>query len=326
MLRVGDVVVRLVTGTVVGEHAAPLEHVEVDATGRVSLSSDSSQAVAREGRFLEVVAPGVDPAGAELRASAVLGLLAVLFGDQAAGDVVFSDGYRAEPAQRQAGVLRVPVTARVPVEIAAAGFEAADLALVRLFSSYRPSLSTLLALHWFERGVRARTPLDALICDFVGIETVVNAFARERGGVPKVAARKKRFGPAVRKALKRVVDVETYQLLLRSLGTETLRDRFAFFVEQAGFGAELVERFDRLARLRNNAFHGGAANVEEGDAATAKGMLIMILKRELGVELVVPFEAYPGVTDLHLHYFYQDYGYTGPRSSPPQPHPGQPWR
>ncbi len=106
VIRVGDSRVRLVTGKAVGVSAPPLDKITVEGTtitlvreapertdgvivtltGKpggtlagvtASITGAVSEDVEREGRFLEIVAPGTTLNEAQLRAFAVLGLVAL---------------------------------------------------------------------------------------------------------------------------------------------------------------------------------------------------------------------------------------------------------
>ncbi|MDP9363068.1 MAG: hypothetical protein M3Q10_02350 [Chloroflexota bacterium] len=297
----------MVRGKIAAEQAPPVEQMEVEEDF-VSFITGWIGTTELNGRFIEIVAPGDSPGAAQFRAFAVLGLLALCMGDHAVGEVVSSEGYEAKPGELQAGLLRIPVTARMPRAVEEADLEAVDRVLGRLLGNDRMNRACTLALHWYERGIRASTPLDQLISYFVAIEALVNAFAREHGPVPEVEARKKRYGPALKKLLKDKVDEVTYGRLQQELSNAKMRDRFAFYAARRGLAPESVTKFDALARLRNDAFHGDAVEVDDQRPVDAKNLVVQMLKRELGIITKVPWETLPQIGMLHFRYKLQYLG------------------
>ncbi len=65
------------------------------------------------GRFVEIIAHGNSADEAESRAHATLGLVGLCLGDQAIGEIVFSEPYETQD-ERQFGALRAGVTAKIP--------------------------------------------------------------------------------------------------------------------------------------------------------------------------------------------------------------------
>jgi hypothetical protein len=108
-IRVGDAVVRLITGIIRGERVPPFEQVEIEDE-KVSILTDWAGTVQEDGRFIEIVAPGSDEGSAELTATAIMGLLALVFGSGAIGKVLFSEPWLAAPGEPQKGQYRVPIT------------------------------------------------------------------------------------------------------------------------------------------------------------------------------------------------------------------------
>jgi len=307
IVRVGDVVVRLVRGKIAAEHAPPVEQMEIEE-GSVSFISGWIGTVELDGRFIEIVAPGASPSAAQFRAFAVLGLLALCMGDHAVGEVVSSEGYEAKPGELQAGLLRMPVSAKLPRTVEEADLDIVDQGLGGLLGDDRMSRACTIALHWYERGIRASTPLDQLISYFVGIEALINAFAKEHGPIPEVESRKKRYAPALKKLLKGKVDEATYGRLHQALGQASAHDRFAFYVARRGLPGGSVAQFDALVRLRNEAFHGDAVDVDDQHPVDAKKLVVQMLKRELGIGAEVPWETLPQIGVLYFRYKLRDLG------------------
>jgi hypothetical protein len=111
VLRSTGVLVRFIVGTVEGERVTPFDRVEL-AGGQVSVEGGGAGTAEAEGRFIEIVAAGEDPAAAESRARTVLGLVALCLGEQAVGEEVFSETWEVTKAG-QLGAIDIPV--RVPI-------------------------------------------------------------------------------------------------------------------------------------------------------------------------------------------------------------------
>jgi hypothetical protein len=161
ILAVGEVIVRLITGKFTGERVSPLDQVEVDGAD-VSVKSDWSGTAEAEGRFVEIVAPGDDQAAAGLHASAVLGLLALVFGASVVGEVIISEPYAVALEEPQRGQYRIPITMKLPQAVEDLGLDVVDHLLVDFLDGDRLKEAIRFALHWSKRGIRSRTPLDEL--------------------------------------------------------------------------------------------------------------------------------------------------------------------
>jgi hypothetical protein len=311
ILRVDDVIVRLVSGSITGERVAPLDQIEVMPDG-FSLTSDWSGTAHLEGRFIEIIAPGETEAAAELNVSAIRGILALILGASAIGEAVFSEPYRAGPGEPQWGQFRIPVTKLVPHAIVDTDLDAVDQTLGELLDPNHPMMQALsLALHWFERGLRSQTSLDELICYFVGIETVVNTFAKVHGPIKQVEERQKSIGPKLKSRLAGEVDKEVIARLQASLGQPSLRERFDFYVESRALEHPAVAKFKDLADARNRAFHGEPAGVTPDIASKTMDLLVAMLKTELGLSFELPWEVGPKVLSLTTHWKYAGYGFHG---------------
>ena len=308
VLRVNDVIVRLVTGKITGERVSPLDEAQAEA-GVVTLTSGKSGTVELDGRFIEIVAPGDSEASAELNASSILGLLALVFGASAAGDVVFSESYVARPGEPQRGQYRFPITKQLPSEVENTGLDAVDQILSDLLDAESMKRALRLALHWFERGLRSRTPLDELICYFVGIETILNTYASVHGPIPEVEQRKKDYGSKLKALLTGEVDPEVIGRLQNSLGFASVRERFSFYVGARELEHRSVSKFDSLVEARNRAFHGQPADAAPQVAADAAGLLIAILKLELGLEIELPWDVGPNLISSTLYWDFAEYGF-----------------
>lgn len=299
-IRVGDVVIRMVDGTVIGEQIAPLDQLKIEAD-KYSITGDFSGTAEAEGRFIEIVAPGASFQEAEVLAYTVLGFLALCLGNHAVGEVIFSEPYEASQGKQQ-GALRIPVTARIPREAEDAELDLIDGILPSLLGGDRSRRACALALRWYERGIRTTTPLDKLVSYFIGIEAIINAHAASHDSLlPEARAREERFGPVLER-LAGDFDRNTLQQVRQRLVQTTLKERFGFYAIQHGWDNTLVDRFQELARLRNGAFHGDSVDIDEERAGGAKDLLRRLLKTELGLPAEMPWERIPQIGGLEVHY------------------------
>jgi hypothetical protein len=313
VLRVDDVIVRLVTGPITGEKSGALNIVEA-TPGGFTLTSGWSGTVHREGRFIEIVAPGEDEAAAELNANSILGLLALVLGSSAVGEVVFSEPYSAAPGKPQSGKFRHAITKKLPSAVEEVGLDAVDRVLSSLLDATRMMRTLRLSLHWFERGIRAQTALDELICYFVAIDAIVTTFASTHGPIPYIRERQDSVGPKLKSLLKGEVDSAMMGRLLGSLGYASLNDRFAFYVMTRGLDHPSVGKFEDLARARNQVLHGDTTGVTPEIAADTGELVVAILKKELDLNLNLPWERGPKLISVTTPWIYQGYGFQSEES------------
>lgn len=299
VIRVADVAIRLIQGRVKGEKVEPLDEVEV-GEGQVSITGRATGLAEAEGRFVEIVAPGESAETAEQLAYSIVGLLALCMGDHVVGEVVFSESYDASQSG-QLGSLRIPVTARIPRQTETVELDTVDLILPFLLGDDRSARARTLALRWYEQAIRATSPLDELLSYFIGIETVVNAYAADHGPVAEAIDRRTRFD-ALLQRLSEEFDDETVGLVTQRLVQPTLMERFKLYVLRHGWEQFLVEHFRRLAGIRNDAFHGNPVHVDEEQTTQARDILIRLLKCELGLVGEMQWEKVPHISALTLEY------------------------
>jgi len=298
--------IRLFTGKVEGERAPSMDQIE-EENGRFGVTGPPIGKYVADGRFIEIIAPGVTREEAEFRAYALLGLIALSLGDHAVGQVFFSEVCEALNGQ-QYGSIRVPVTAQFPRRADDSEVGRIDDLLPLLSSDDRESRARLLALHWFERGVRAFEPLDRLLSFFIGIETIVNAFAADNGPVPEEIEREGRLNTLLARIAEEV-EKGTYGRLRQKLLEPSLNERFRFFANHHGLSPEDEETFRAVARARSEAVHGEPVNVSVELVGQAKRLLVRLLRATFGIFDSLPWEQHPSIRGLIL-----DYGYiTSPR-------------
>ncbi|MBI4337966.1 MAG: hypothetical protein HY683_09100 [Chloroflexi bacterium] len=298
ILRVQNLIVRFTEGKVKGERVEPYDQVDV-ADGTLSITGLPVGSAEAEGRFIEVVAPGQSAERAEALAYTVLGLTGVCVGDHAIGEVVFSESYEATQGH-QFGTLRIPVVAKFPREAEHAELEVISGTLPVLLQNGRMNRATSLALRWYERGARAGTPLDKFLAYFIGIETILNAYAAEHGPIPEVLDRETRV-ERILSALQGDFSSEELGLARQRLVESTLTERAKFYVVEHHWNAYLVEKFRLLARLRSNAVHGDATDIDESRVSEAHKFLFGLLKAELCLGDLA-WETLPTISRFDLRY------------------------
>ena len=297
IVRQGDVVFRLVSGEVTGEEVQPMDQV-VAEEGTFSIRGQPSGSSTIQGRFVEIVAPGASAEDAEQRAYALLGLAGLAIGDHVIGNVVFSEPYDVR-ADGQFGQMRIPVTAKLPREAEASELATVDLLLPLVLADSRMSRARSVALRWYERGIRSEGELDKIIAFFIGVESLVNAFAAEYGPLPEVSERSTRYEEVLR-ILAQSSDPTTSNQLSQRLLQPTLTERFRFYVARHSWNEDVIDTFRRLARLRNDALHGDVAEPTWEDEQAARDLLRNLLKAELGLLGELP--TVPTITRMAVEY------------------------
>lgn len=292
--RLGDLVVRFIVGEVVGEKVDKSQTVRYEPE-RIVLESGWIGTERKQGRFIEIVAPGKTADEAEEHTFCILGALAAYLSDQVVGPVLFSE--RHHNPRGVGGTLAFGGAGRNP-------WRAADEALSQIHSALdyfagdtkRSSLaaSVALACRWYEHGVRAETNVDRLLSFFVGIEAIINGFAAEHGPLPIAQQRRRRFRARRRDLLAALDgDERIFNRVFNYLIDATKAERFAFFAEQRGWTAGDIEGFRRVGQIRDGLFHGSAASVSNEEARSAKILLARMLRRELGLPEQTEWDTLP---------------------------------
>ncbi len=285
IIRHGDIVVRLITGKVIGETPVGIASEEIQERTMV-VTSSTLETIEREGYFIEVVAPGETPQAAEQSCRAILGYVAVCLGENAIADVVFSEGTKATSEFQVWEAKLPPFSTRFRQHTT----EQQVLDLDQRFSlilSPGAALSEIqtayqVALRLYERGVRDSDPLDSFISFFFGVEALANAYADLYGPIPEKQEKRDRLTELI-KRLPQPVDKDTRTWLRQELHRTTLAENFKFFVNKHDWEASLLEQFQGMKKLRDNISHGRLPNVELWQAEQAKGLLVRMLKAEFGL-------------------------------------------
>lgn len=286
ILKTGDVTVRFIEGMVDGERVTPFDTIEADG----SMTGGATGESIAEGRFIEIVVRGETPEDAELRSYTILGLLAMIMGDHAVGEVVYSEAYETSEG-KQFGSVRIPVTAKFPRLSSVSAFVTADRALEGLLGDGRRQRALILALRWYERSVRIETPLDKLLACVTGIETIVNAYVEQNGPVPESLERAEKL-EGLRVDIVREFGSLFGPIVCQRIQDPTLAERFRFYASAQGWDKTVVEEFRQVVGLRNRATHGSTVVVNHDRANDSKKLLTKLIISELEL----PSDALPDPT------------------------------
>jgi hypothetical protein len=306
--REGDVVVRFVTGHLQVERGAADPEVTT-SQGEISLNMRQEQADV-DGRFIDIVAPGDSAATAQLQAYAILGLVALCMGDNAVGSVISSEPYHVVSAIEQQGVTAVHVEAKIPRLAKGPEVDRIDQLLPRLLTPSNTTRALILALRWFERGLRLAEPEDQLLAYFIAIEALVSTFGSEHGPTPEERARRQLWTPFFEQ-LKGKTSKENRTSALERVVSATLAESFRLYISHYKLSTELQKRFRNLREVRNGLIHGRLKEVTVDHAREAEEILILLLKTETGVTEKLPWESHPRIRTAEMHWTYDR-----PRRSP----------
>lgn len=301
VVTIGSVRIRLVTGRVDGERAAPIDQVTIE-DGKISLTGEPSGAASVEGRFVDVVASGDTPDAAEQNAWSSLGLAALILGPASVDQVVFSEQYEAKVGDF-GGALDIPIITKIPYKTDLDAADLIDQALGALQQDTRTSRSLRLALRWLVKGLRTEIDEDAFFAFFIGIETLVNAFVAEAGRIPVEVERRRKL-EAHQKQLERLLGDE-FATALPRLVAPTLNEKFAFYGRTRQLPDENVDDFRGLNRARNDAFHGDFASIDTETVSKSEKLLVTMLKNALNVERSLAWEQAPRLSHLSIEYAYR---------------------
>lgn len=290
------ILVRFVSGEIEVERTTNL-HPSISDDGQLALDSEQSTEKVN-GRFVEVLTPAPSAHQAEQRAYATLGLLAVALGPNLLGPVVSSERWVADPLQ-QLGTA-VATGAAFARKAAPPEFDAVDPLLVRMTVDEPMARARVISLRWYERARRASAPLDKLLSFFIGIETLVTAFAKINAPLPIEQERGKE-DDAILALLKKLGKKVVARVAQRIRGA-SIREQFAFYAEKHGLGAADTSRFDKSKKVRDTAVHGDEVDVTFDVASDAEQLLRAMLKTDFGVEQDLAWESVLVVHEIKTHF------------------------
>ena len=281
--RVGDVVIRL-TSRVRGEAPAPVD--EIHEGNRSSFVVDV-RTIELNGRYIEIIAPETQQSARD-EAYTVLGLLALVLGEVAVGDVVFSEDIEQTDEGTMYGVV-VARNLRMPRPVMAADEEALDrgLSLVATRGDGRKALAV--GLRWYEHGIRSDSPMDRVLAFYVGLEALLGALAEARSLQSPLAeiAQDERI-PELVAPLAEIhgqAAVDRLVARLRFAGPSIL-DMAEFYARERSLGDEFVANFRRVKGVRDPVMHGSTATVEKESADSAQDALASALRAELNLRRI----------------------------------------
>jgi hypothetical protein len=293
------ILVRFVAGEIEGERTTALKAAAPDEKGEPTLEGQAETARAT-GRFIEVVTPGKSAQQAEAHAYATLGLLAVALGPSLLGRLVFSESWDASPTgQNGAAIVTGAAFARHALQTE---FDAVDALLFRMTVDDPIAQARVLALRWYERGSRASAPLDKLLSFYIGVETLVQAFATQNAPLPVEKARTSENVQIQKLIASAKLDKKVLDRVANRLSGASLREQFDFFASEHGLIAADTRRFDKTKRFRDKAVHGTAAEVTFEVASDAEQLLRSMLKSVFDLENEFAWETQPVIHQIKLHF------------------------
>ena len=300
VFREPGLLIRFVEGRLVGEKVDPISQVEIDDGGQVSLTSAPMGEYEASGRFIEVIITGESADAAESRAYAIVGLVGLCLGDQAIGDVVFSEPYETRDG-RQFGALRAGVTAKIPRFAQSHEKDLLAASLSGFLNMQRAARAIRIALAWYERGLRSTTPLERFFSFLVGLEVLVNSHASEHGPTPEASERELAF-ERIRDKVAAMLDASNVNRLAERFIEPSFGDRARFYTERRGWDPGIYEEIRQLYHLRNRAVHGDPVIIGTDDVRRAHKICVKSLKAELGIVGDLGWEHEPKLLGTRLTY------------------------
>lgn len=305
-LRVGDMLIRFFVGTVNVERAHAEDRGKVNPDGTFSFEYESGTFVV-EGRLIEIIANDDSAQEAELRAYGLLGLLALLLGENAVGEVESSEPYHVKSALEQFGATRALFAARMPRMASTKELETVDGVLPSLLQNDDVTRSMMLALRWYEKGVRSELAVDSLLAHLIGIEALVSAYSSAYGPIPQAVARSEKWR-GILDGLKGKVGKADRSDALTRFSEPTLPERLRFYVEQRKLNAALERDFKFARQARNDVVHGRPRAITFADADNAEKVLRAILRTELGVTSELPADSHPRIREAVIDWIFDRSG------------------
>lgn len=298
VLRYLTLLVRYVSGKIECERISPFAEMKEEADGNYTLAGGRQETATIEGRFIDIVAPGITPQRAELNARAILGLLALFHGPGVLGPIVSSESYTANE-QGQVGRAVIPVAARAKQRIEDPEIGALHDVLDPLTVEGRIERARLLSLHWYERALRSTDAADTVLACFVGIEALITAYAAEHGPIPVETDRQRQYEELFR--LAEPLGPAMIKRLHERLVPSSLTEQFAFYAEQRGLGAE-VRTFRDIKDIRDRLIHGDQVEATADHLRAADRLLRKMLKDQFEITEELPWERLPIVMSVILEF------------------------
>ena len=259
-----------------------------------------------EGDTVEVLAtiPGDNEEQAKEAArnevEAIVGLLALCFGEQILGKPIFAE-YYSSAATGEQGHIHIPIKHLVEVSVEKNQASIADEPLAKLYcSSIGHSIG--MALRWYAVGLNSDSPVDTYIAYFVGLEALASGYFASIDPKPvrKEYAQLEEYlaeaHPTISHRLREVVLDRLADFPLAMKFEEYWKSQFGQPTRESG-------QFSRLNRLGSEVLHGSARSVTSHHVNSVRTLLEKLLAREFGLEgLVSSRQSGPKLLELVLTY------------------------
>lgn len=284
VLRADFTEVRFVLGTVRGELVEPIEQVQLAPDHFAIIGGGGGQ---REisGRFIEIVTSGTSLADAELRAYSILGLVALCVGEHAIGRVRFSESSISNVSGQEVykSILTHSYTPQT-LYPAVKSFVHDRLPTIFGLKSTKKTECLVLALRWYEHGLRATGPVDAVLSHFIGIEKILAAYGKQAKIKSSLAAIESdaQF-QALLARWKTTLGPNQTGRFINLLSQPSNAERFAHYAKHHRLPDRLTERFLRVLSKRNEAIHQTTSEITDEHAEDAKTVLRALLRSELSM-------------------------------------------
>jgi hypothetical protein len=299
-----EIRVRFIQGKVRGTQLQPFDRFEVSEKGEIVLAGGGSAVVEAEGQFLEVHATVDEPglsfddgiAKATANCQAVLGMLALICGEQVVGEPLLQDQVETRP-DAEYGADRIPVTALFPRSVDEQQYEAIERSL-HLPTGYmgddkRMPRGLHLAFRWYLRAVSSDSPFDQFTNCFMALETLASSYnadwppAEERA---EATAFKALIEAAAAAGFK--PDPRMCAQVKGVLGDLPLAARFArlrtSLQPKLGDSVSDLDAFKTARTVRNHVLHGEQTDVTHQQASDTRTLLERILGALIDVPLPQP--------------------------------------
>jgi hypothetical protein len=296
VFRRDGVLVRFVTGNVQGEASGGLKPTTT-VDGKIALIG-SQETVTASGRFIEVVTLGDSPDQAELHAHSLLGLLALALGQNVLRRIVFSEPWFTE-LEKQTGVGTV-LGSEVPRQAGADEFDQLDPLFGELVKNGQVERARLISLRWYQRGFRAREPLDMLLSFYIGVESLVAAVSKETAPLP-VEQQRSEENQAILTQIATLGKAVVARVSQRIRGA-SIREQFEHYAKNRGLGEAELTTFAKIKKLRDDAVHGDPVDISSETAREAERLLRTMLKSEFQVTQELPWERNQVIYSLSVEF------------------------
>lgn len=286
VIRSGDVVVRFTN--VVRFEGFERELEEHNGNSSTFVETFSEKRL--EGSFIDIVAPVAG--GSSDIAFAIVGLMSLVLGDAAVGDLVHLGelegthvGTQYKTTNPNYAIPSSPnQTMRMPIRPPQEWFEELDRLLVRFTSDTEVQQNVVLPLRWYERATRTGNGIDKFLATFVAMESLVGTLGKRLATESPIAEllRDDRV-PELLKPLREIYEDAKVDRLIAKLQDRNLSllDRFAVVATSLGLTDKQRETFLQANKARNPLVHGRAGKIDTDLPSKSLDLLAVMLKAAL---------------------------------------------